>query len=85
MNEQELLQQITKTEQAYQNAQKRMVRAKAAYVAVESEVIEHKIALENLRDQLRLVQYRTPNYAPDARDKEIAEFRHKMPELLKKV
>jgi uncharacterized coiled-coil protein SlyX len=85
MNEQELVQQIAETEQAYQDAQKRMVKAKAAYVEVESEVIEHKISLENMRDQLRRLRYRTPNYAPDARDQEIEEFRQKLPELLKKV
>ena len=85
MTEQDILQQIAETQTAYAEAQDKMRQAKAVFVEAESEVIEHKIKLENLREQLRQHRMVTPNYTPTHREQEIEAFRQRLPELLKKV
>jgi hypothetical protein len=85
MNEQDILQQIAETEVLYAEAQVKMREAKKVWIEAESLVIEHKINLENLREQLRMHEMTTPNYKPTLREQDIEAFRLRMPELLKKV
>jgi hypothetical protein len=85
MNEQDLLGQIAEAGQTYQDAKKKLAEAKKKWVKIESLVIETKITLERLQEQL--VEYRntTPTYLPDAREREIQGFRDRLPHLLEKI
>lgn len=85
MNEQDILQQIADTQTAYAEAQDKMRQIKADFIEAESAVIEHKIRLENLQEQLHTYRSITPNYTPTLREQEIEAFRLRLPELLKKV
>jgi phage-related minor tail protein len=85
MDEQEMLQQIADTQAAYVAAQQQMRDAKKAFTEAESLVVEHKIRLENLREQLRQYKRNTPTSILTLEEEDLERFREVLPELLKKV
>jgi hypothetical protein len=85
MDEQDMLQQIANTQAAYVAAQQQMRDAKKAFTEAESLVVEHKIRLENLREQLRQYKRNTPSSTLTLEEEDIQRFREVLPDLLKKV
>jgi chromosome segregation ATPase len=85
MDEQEMLQQIANTQAAYESAQQQMRDAKKAFTEAESLVVEHKIRLENLREQLRQYKRNTPTSILTLEEEDLERFREVLPDLLKKI
>jgi hypothetical protein len=78
---QELIDQIAAAELDREAAQKRLRQAKKAMMDAETDLIEAKLRKEKLTEKLREFRMQDPVFVPEARDKEIADFCARFPEL----
>jgi hypothetical protein len=86
MTQKNLLDQLADAEQEYQTAKNKLSKAKAALVAMETIVIEKKIKLDTLQQQVREMRDTTPGYVVvELREREIEEFRQRYPQLVEEA
>lgn len=86
MSDQNILKEIAQAEQDYSDALKKLALAKKTWVAIETTVIDTKIALERAKEKLRTYRNTTPNYVVvEQREQEIEEFRVRYPELVEEA
>lgn len=83
--EKEILQAIEENSLEQKEAKDQVAYHKKAAVDAESRLIAANIRASNLKEELRVYRITTPRYEETPRDREIAELREKLPELLKKI
>lgn len=85
MTEEELIKSIADAQFDVDSARFRVASAKKELAEAESKFTGCKLHLEILEEQLRVVLFYKPTYELSAREKEIAEFKEKLPDLLKRI
>jgi len=83
--DQELLEKIKEAELARNEAYQQMTFHKKAWVEAETRLISASILKDKLIEELRVFHATSVNEDTSQRDKEIEEFRLKLPELLEKI
>jgi hypothetical protein len=81
MTEQEYLDQIAQAEQDWYLAKRDLAEAKKVWVSAETQVIDCKIALDRIKEDLRVYRSITPTLNLELREQEIEKFRKNHPEL----
>jgi hypothetical protein len=64
---------------------KKLSKMRKSVLDTESDLIEVKIKISRLREELRVYRKITPNYTPSSRELEIKGFRERNPELVEFV
>lgn len=82
MNEQDYLAAIEGAEKRYLEAQKNLAKAKRAWTEAETLVINTRLQMEKLREQLRVFKLSDPNVPIELREQEIERFREANPDLV---
>lgn len=82
--EQQILAAIKEAESQQKEARKSVERAKADFVAAESDLIAANLLREKLVEELRVFRNTTPRHEETPRDREIAAFRAKMEDYKKR-
>lgn len=77
----DLLDQIKKAETEHQHAKSKLAKAKRDLTNAETDLINTKLHVARLREQLRVYRNTTPRNDLSARDLEIQKFREEYPEL----
>lgn len=85
MNEQEILKAMNEAQTERKEAKDRIAYHKRAAVDAESDLIAANLKFERLKENLRVFRITNPQQEETPRDREIAAFREKLPELLKKI
>lgn len=85
MNEQEILAAMDEALLERKEAKDRIAFHKKAAVDAESDLIAANLRYERLKEDLRVFRITNPIQEETPREKEIAIFRERLPELLKKI
>jgi hypothetical protein len=85
VTQEEILKQIEDVEIDRRDAAKQMAFHKKAAMEAESRLIEANLIKEKLKEQLRVLRHRTISVELTLREQDIAEFKAKLPELMKKI
>lgn len=83
--EQELLKAIAEVELEQKEARSLVAFHKRAAIDAESSLIAANLTRERLAEELRRLRLSTVRYEMSAEDKDIEEFRARLPDLLKKI
>lgn len=90
LSEEDLLKQLAEADDNIKHASRRMREVAQELVKAETELIGAKVHKQKLVEQMRVLKLQLPEaesgYEPAlAREKEIEEFRKRLPELMKKI
>ena len=85
ITEQEILDKIKETELEQKEARTLVAFHKKAAVDAESALIAANIKAERLKEELRVFLVKYPHKEESYEEKELREFRLRLPELLKKI
>jgi len=83
--EQEILDKITEANAERHEARTLIAFHKKAAVDAETLLIAANITLESLREELRVFLLKYPHYEETHNEKDIREFRERLPEIMKKI
>jgi len=83
--EQEILSKIKEIQVEQNDARCSVALHKKAAVEAESRLIAANLQLDKLNEQLRLARLRNPIQEETTREKDIREFKDRLPEILKKI
>lgn len=84
-SEEEILKQIKEAEVERSGARTQVSYHKKAVVDSESRLIAANLNIEKLQEELRRCRLASPIQPPTTRELDIAEFRKKVPELMKRI
>lgn len=84
-SEEEILKQIKEIEVERSGARTQVAYHKKAVVDSESRLISANLTIEKLQEELRRCRLASPIQPPTIRELDIAEFRKKVPELMKRI
>lgn len=85
ITEQEILDQIKETEVEQKEARSLVTFHKKAAIDAESQLIAANLKAERLKEQLRVFLLKYPHKEETHEEKELREFRIRLPEILKKI
>ncbi len=85
ITEQDILQRITEVEVDQKEARGLVAFHKKAAIDAETQLIAANLKYESLKEELRVYRNQHPKKELTYREKDIEEFRQKLPELMKKI
>ncbi len=85
ITEQEILDKIKETELEQKEARSLVTFHKKAAIDAESQLIAANLKAERLKEELRVFRLKYPRKEESYEEKELREFRVRLPELLKKI
>lgn len=82
--EQEILERLVVAQGEYEQAQKSLARAKKIVITAETEAVNCKIVLDQIKEELRVHRATIPSTHPEIsqRELEIEKFRQDNPEIV---
>jgi hypothetical protein len=83
--EQEILDKIKDAETEQKEARTLVAFHKKAAIDAETRLIAANLTLEGLKENLRVYLLKYPHYEETYNEKDIREFRERLPELLKTI
>ena len=84
-SEQEILDEITAVEGMQRSIRIKLSQAKLAVIDNESLLVTASLKLDKLKEELRVFRLRNPIQEETAREKDIREFKARVPELMEKI
>ena len=85
MTEEELIDSLVDAKFELDSARSSLAAAKRELRDAESKLTGCKLRFEILTEELRVVQFYKITYEVDEREKEIADFKARMPELMERI
>lgn len=80
--EQELLDKLREAEKEYAESKRKLAEAKKRWTDAETDLINSKLHMDRVKEELRVHRNTVPRHEPSRRDLEIEEFRKNNPEVV---
>ncbi len=80
--EQELLDKLREAEKGYAESKRKLSETKKRWTDAETELVNSKLHMERVKEELRVHRNTTVRHEPSRRDQEIEEFRQNNPEVV---